>query len=112
MFSLGDLHESLLDELCRSRHGICIDLYVRQQVLVSPAVDLCSCAAQLHLHPALLQIGNEILVGVSRRDVAIRVVRRVVESYMPGICMGDCDNLRGRARARTSAAESFDYLVG
>ena len=25
---LGDLHVSLLDELCRSRHGIRIDLYV------------------------------------------------------------------------------------
>src|SRR5262249_55407488 len=32
--SLGDLHESLLDELCRSRHGIRIDLDVWQQVLV------------------------------------------------------------------------------
>src|SRR5262245_34076208 len=81
--SLGDLHESLLNELCRSCHGIRIDLDVRQQVLVSPAMGLCGRAAKLNLHAALLQIGNEILVGVARRDVAICVVRRVVQSHMP-----------------------------
>src|SRR5262249_25771530 len=98
--SLGDLHESLLDELCRSCHGIRIDLDVRQQVLVSPAMGLCGRAAKLDLHAALLQIGNEILVGVARRDVAICVVCRVVQSHMPGIRMEDCDDLRGRAPAR------------
>src|SRR5215831_7424418 len=52
--SLGDLHESLLDELCRSCHGIRIDLDLRQQVLVSPAMGLCGRAAKLDLHAALL----------------------------------------------------------
>src|SRR5262249_29833554 len=65
--SLGDLHESLLDELCRSCHGIRIDLDVRQQVLVSPAMSLCGRAAKLDLHAALLQIGIEILGGVDSR---------------------------------------------
>src|SRR5215813_10419541 len=77
-----------------------IDLDIRKQVLVSPTVGLCGRAAKLDLHVALLQIENEILVGVSRRDVAIRVVRRVVQSHMPSIRMEDCDNLRGRAPAR------------
>src|SRR5262249_18740006 len=54
--SFGDLHEPLLDELCRSRHGIRIDLYVRQEVLVSPAMGLCRRATKLDLHAALLQI--------------------------------------------------------
>src|SRR6516164_11801921 len=98
--SLGDLHESLLDELCRSCHGIRIDLDVRQQVLVSPAMGLCGRAAKLDLHAALLQVGYEILVGVARRDVAICVICRVVQSHMPGIRMEDCDDLRGRAPAR------------
>jgi hypothetical protein len=37
-------------------------------------VDSCGCAAKLDLHAALLQIGNEILVRVARRDAAIRTV--------------------------------------
>ena len=57
-------------------------------------------ATKLDHHAALLQIGNEILVGVARRDVAIRVVRGVMQSHMPGIRMEDGDNLRGRAPAR------------
>ena len=93
---LSDLHESLLDELCRSRHGIRIDLDVRKQVLISPTVGLCSRAAKFDLHVTLLQIGNEILVGITRRYVAISVVGCVVQSHMASIRMEDCNNLRGR----------------
>jgi len=44
----------LLDELCRSRHGIRIDLDVWQQILVSSAMKLRCRAAKLNLHAALL----------------------------------------------------------
>jgi hypothetical protein len=70
-FLLCDLHESLLDELYRSRHGVRVNLDVWKQVLVSPTVGLCGRTAKFDLHTALLQIGNEPLVGIARRDVAV-----------------------------------------
>ena len=45
-FSLGDLHESLLDELCRSRHGIRIDLDAGEQ-RVPPVMSPCGRPTQL-----------------------------------------------------------------
>ncbi len=71
-FLLRDLHESLPDELYRSRHGVdVVNLDGWKQVLVSPTVGLCGRTAKFDLHTALLQIGNEPLLGIACRDVAV-----------------------------------------
>jgi len=63
--SLGfrDLYETFLNELCRPRHGIGFDLDSRDEVCISPAVDLCCSAAELDLHTSLHQVSDKFLVG-------------------------------------------------
>src|SRR5262249_35884163 len=106
-FLLSDLHETLLNELNRSRHSVRIHLDACQQILVSPTVDPCGRPAELNMHAALLQIGYQVLVGIACEDVAIRVVSPIVQSYVPGIRMEDCDNLGAGAPAFDVVPDEF-----
>jgi hypothetical protein len=47
-----DLHKSLLNKLCRSRHSIRVDLDASQQIRIPPVVNLGRCSTQLNLNTA------------------------------------------------------------
>ena len=80
-----DFHEPFLNELCRPRHGIRVDLDARQQVRIAPPVDFCSCTTQFDLHAALHQIRDKSLVRVAGRDVPVGIVGAIFQRHMaPG----------------------------
>ena len=91
--SFRDLHESFLNELGRSRHGIRVDLDSGKQVYVSPFVGLRGRTTQLDLHTTLHQVGDKPLVRVAGRHIPVGVVRVVVQRHMARICVEDGNNL-------------------
>ena len=87
--SLGfrDLYETFLNELCQSRHRIGVDLYSGNRVCISPAMDLGCSAAELDLHTSLHQVSDKFLVGIPSSNVAVVVIRLVVERRVAGVCV-------------------------
>ena len=95
-----DLHESFLDELCRSRHGVRIDLDTWKQVGIAPAMNLCSGTAQFNLHATLHQVLDEFLVWIPCRNIPVSVVRLVMQRHVAGVCVEYRDDFRRRIPIR------------
>jgi hypothetical protein len=83
-----------LDELRHSRHGIGVDLDVRKQIGVSPAVSLGGCTTKLNADSTLDEFGNERLVGVARLYVPFLVVGVIVQGHMTSVGMKYGNDLR------------------
>ena len=92
--SFRDLYKPFLKELCRSRHGIRVDLDAGKQVFVSPFMNFRGRAAQLNLHTAFHQVGDEPLVGITARYAPFGVVGLVVQRHMARLRVKDRNNLR------------------
>jgi len=90
--SFRNLHETFLNELRRSRHGIRVDLDIGKQICISPVVSLRRRATQLYSHAALLQISDELFVGIAGRYVPIGIVGVIVQRYVAGVRMKDSDD--------------------
>jgi hypothetical protein len=90
--SFRNLHETLLNELRRSRHGILVHLDVGKQICVSPVVSLRGRATQLYSHAALLQISDELFVGIAGRYVPIGIVGAIVQRHVAGVRVKDSDD--------------------
>ena len=73
-----NLHESLLNELRRPRHGIRVDFDAGEQIGIAPVVSLRGRPAQLDAHTALHRVCHKVLIGIAGRDVSIGVVGGIV----------------------------------
>ena len=78
LLGFRDLYETLLNKLCRPRHGIGVDLDSGNDVCISPTVDLCCSATQFDLHTSLHQVRNERLVWIAGGNITVGVIRLVV----------------------------------
>jgi hypothetical protein len=91
--SFRNLHETFLNELRRSRHGIRVDLDAGKQICVSPVVSLRGRATQLYSHAALLQVSDELFVGIAGRYVPVGIVGVIVQRHVAGVRVKDGDNI-------------------
>ncbi len=90
--SFRNLHETFLNKLRRSRHGIRVDLDAGKQICISPVVSLRGRATQLYSHAALLQVSDELFVGIAGRYVPIGIVGVIVQRHVAGIRVKDGDD--------------------
>src|SRR5215471_10793859 len=82
---LGDLYETLLNKLCGPRHGIGVDLDSRNEVGISPTMNLCRSATELDVHTPLHQVRNKLFVRIAGGNTTVRVVHLIVQCHMAGI---------------------------
>src|SRR5215471_2006096 len=93
---LGDLYKPLLNKLCGPRHGIGVYLYSGNEVTIAPAVSPCCSSTELDLHTSVHQITNKFLVWVASRNIAVGVIRLVMQRHVTSIGMKDHYNLELR----------------
>src|SRR5215467_14830883 len=89
---LGDLYETLLNKLCGPRHGIGVDLDSGNDVRIPPAVGLCCSATEFDLDAALHQACDQLLIGIPGSNIAVVVVRLIVQRRVSSVRMKDRDN--------------------
>jgi hypothetical protein len=92
--SFGDFHKALLNELRRSRHGVCVDLDIGKEILIPPVVNFGGGAAQLDFHTALDQVGDQIPIGIAGRNATVGIVRAVMQRDVAGVRVKDRNDLR------------------
>src|SRR6516165_11848481 len=59
-----DLYKTLLNKLCRPRHGIGVDLDSGNEACISPTVDLCCSATEFDLSPRSIRSVTTFLCGL------------------------------------------------
>jgi len=90
---LGDLYETLLNKLCGPRHGIGVDLNSGNSVRIPPTVGLCCSATEFDLDTVLHQVCDQFSIGIPSSNIAVVVVRLVVQRRVAGVCVKDYYNL-------------------
>src|SRR5260370_7398840 len=87
-----DLYETFLNKRCRSRHGIGVNLDTGNGICISPAVGRRCGATKLDLDAALYQVCDKFLVWIASSNIAVGVIRLVVQIHMAGISVKDSDH--------------------
>src|SRR6202040_2380983 len=87
-----DLYETFLNKLCRSRHGIGVNLDPGNGICISPAVGRRGGATKLDLDAALYQVCDKFLIWIASSNIAVGVIRLIVQSHVASICVKDRDH--------------------
>src|SRR5262245_58486587 len=80
-----DFYEAFLNKLCCSRHGIGVHLDPGNDVCVSPTMGLRRGTAEFDLPTALHEVCDEFFVWIASGNIAVRVIRLVVQGHVASI---------------------------